>query len=66
MRNRSVSNCLSSHSVSRLGPMGVCVSPAHGDHSEICTPLSLRTVKRVLLTNHVQIWVPEEPQAYGD
>lgn len=42
-----------------------CASLAH-DRSDVCTPLSLRTVKRLLLTNDAQIWVPEEPLAYGD
>lgn len=59
-------NSLQSYYVSRLGPMGICVSLAHGDHSDVCMPLSLRTVKRLPLTNDAQIWVPEEPQAYGD
>lgn len=59
-------NRLQSYYVSSLDPTGMCVSLAHGDHSDVCMLLSLRTVKRLLLTNDAQIWVPEEPWAYGD
>lgn len=58
-------NSLQCYYVLRHGPTGMCSSLAHGDHSNVCMSLSLRSAKRLLLTNDAQIWVPEEPWAYG-
>lgn len=45
----SVPDHLQSHYVHRLSPMGMCVSLAHGDHSDTCMSLPLSSAKRLLL-----------------